>query len=186
MLEQEKQSKSSRVPFKKQDNRDFWWTQSKSQGIPFLPWLPTPTSPSTFQIAALLTMIGGLLKPLSDTLGAREDQLLLIVLLIINVPLCSIIPYLPGQSKHLFSIVLSWVFLWPLLELRWGYIQLVGQALVSFGLSKLGSRLYARGTITFPWPWIVFFAAMGHLLGIHVHRHMSNMSGQEVHTSVLT
>lgn len=125
-------------------------------------------------------MFESVLAPVAASLGARTDQIQFIGLLLVNVPLSSIIPQLEEPWKHLYSIALSWFFLWPVLGLKWGYIQLLGQALVSFGVSKVASRAYARQQITWPWPWLVFATAMGHLLVIHVARYVSNASPDEV------
>lgn len=125
-------------------------------------------------------MLHSLVEPIASSLGARTDQLLFIIVLLGNVPLSSVIPRLEEPWKHVYSLVLSWFILWPVLGLRWGYVQLLGQALVSFGVCKVASQAYARQQITWPWPWLVFFVSMGHLLTIHIVRYVSNASPDEV------
>lgn len=106
---------------------------------------------------ASVGVLDGAYQSLADQVGAPVDYVKLFSLLLGSLPLAAPLPYLPTKVKHVTNIIVSWVFLGPVLHLYGGYAQLVASAsltyaIVAFGLG--GRRM----------PWIVMCFQMGHLL----------------------
>lgn len=70
-------------------------------------------------------------------------------------------PFLPSSTRsvlpHLFAALPSVIFLWNVLYLRQGFLQLLASCLVTYGLALVGKGWGKR------MPWIVFTVVMGHL-----------------------
>lgn len=90
----------------------------------------------------------------------QADQIKLILLLLISVPLSLVFPYLPASTSsvvpHLFAALPSVWFLWSVLQLKSGAIQLLGNSILCWVIVKIGGNSKAM-------PWAVFTVAMGHL-----------------------
>lgn len=90
----------------------------------------------------------------------QAEQIKLIVLLVLSVPLSLVFPYLPSSTTSIipdvFAVVPSFWFLWSVLKLRSTTIQLVINTVVCWAIVKFGGKS--------KWmPWAVFAVAMGHL-----------------------
>lgn len=93
----------------------------------------------------------------------QADHLKVIALLFLSIPLALIFPLLPPSTRsnlpHLFAFLPSVFFLWNVLRLRDGFVQLLASSLVTWVIVKLGVR-EKRGKRM---PWVVFTFVMGHL-----------------------
>lgn len=77
--------------------------------------------------------------------------------LLVAFPLASGFSYLSSPAaKHIYSLVVSTIFFLPILQLKWGFVQLLATSLATYliCLNKIGGRNM---------PWIVFVLEMGHL-----------------------
>ncbi|KAH8088169.1 MBOAT, membrane-bound O-acyltransferase family-domain-containing protein, partial [Filobasidium floriforme] len=114
----------------------------------------------------------------SPLIGAPPDHLKLIFILVSSYPLAHIFTRLPPTAphlKHLFSIVLTSFYLVGMFRMKWGYIQLVADAVAVWGIvvGKVGVRRDGRGE---GWmPWLVFVLIMGHLTVNHAYRAFTNI-----------
>ncbi|KAG1828849.1 MBOAT, membrane-bound O-acyltransferase family-domain-containing protein [Suillus variegatus] len=112
-----------------------------------------------------------LFVPLASAIGASVDQIKLISCLLIACPLGSIFIRIPASQpnlKHLFNLLVSVFFFIPVLNLSWGFVQLLG--------SVLGTYYIAANVKGSNMPWIVFAFVMGHLTVNHVIRAFYNLS----------
>ncbi|KAK8864477.1 hypothetical protein IAR55_001727 [Kwoniella newhampshirensis] len=103
----------------------------------------------------------------STIFGASPDQLKLIASLLISFPLGSLFIRLPPSRPnlaHLFSIVVSTIFLVPLLDLGGGMLHLLFSICGTYMIvvTMKGRRM----------PWVAFGFVMGHLLFNHIRRHL--------------
>ncbi|ODO09822.1 hypothetical protein I350_02040 [Cryptococcus amylolentus CBS 6273] len=111
----------------------------------------------------------------SAIVGAPPDQLKLIFSLLVSYPLGSLYIRLPSSRPyvaHLFSIVLSTVFLVPLLGLGGGMLHLLFSSLGTYAIVK-----YMKGTNM---PWVAFCFVMGHLLFNHLKRSYLGLSASTI------
>lgn len=77
-------------------------------------------------------------------------------MLLVAYPLAYPLPQLPPNVKHALSIGTSFLFVFGILNLHVGYLQLLGTTLATYFIAKFnvgGANM----------PWIVFAAQMGHL-----------------------
>ncbi|KAF8450925.1 MBOAT, membrane-bound O-acyltransferase family-domain-containing protein [Boletus edulis BED1] len=112
-----------------------------------------------------------LFAPLAAALGASVDQTKLIWCLLIAYPLGSLFIRIPSSQpnlKHAFNIFISTFFLIPVLNLHWGFLQLLG--------SVLGTYFIASNIRGPSMPWIHFSFAMGHLTINHAIRAVYELS----------
>ncbi|KZV75106.1 MBOAT-domain-containing protein [Peniophora sp. CONT] len=105
-----------------------------------------------------------LFQPAADALGAPVEQLKLIFCLLVSYPLGSVFVRIPGRTlKHVFTLVIAGTYLIPLLNLRTGTLELLGDVLVTYFLAR---GMKNRKNM----PWIVFWVNMAHLTYNHVMR----------------
>ncbi|KAI6004231.1 MBOAT, membrane-bound O-acyltransferase family-domain-containing protein [Pisolithus albus] len=112
-----------------------------------------------------------LLVPLAATLGASLDQIKLIFCLLVAYPLGSVFIRIPASQpspKHLFNLLVSAFFFIPVLNLPWGFTQLLA--------SVLGTYFIAANVKGPMMPWIVFTFVMGHLTINHIIRALYELS----------
>ncbi|KAK4049456.1 Lysophospholipid acyltransferase [Microbotryomycetes sp. JL201] len=100
----------------------------------------------------------------SEQLGVSPDQIKVVFLLVISVPLSLVFPHLPSSDTsivpHLVAALPSIVFFTVILDnLRWGLVQLVMDSVATWLIVKWGVKT-KQGRMM---PWIVFVVAMGHL-----------------------
>ncbi|GAA6038523.1 hypothetical protein JCM8097_004611 [Rhodosporidiobolus ruineniae] len=113
-------------------------------------------------------LLDGVAETLADSLGASVDQIKTILILVGSVPLSLVFPYLPPSTRssvvHLYSILPSILFLCFILDLRWGFLELVGDAVATWVICKVGvAQKWGRAM-----PWAVFTVVMGHLAYNHI------------------
>ncbi|KAI6046486.1 MBOAT, membrane-bound O-acyltransferase family-domain-containing protein [Pisolithus marmoratus] len=116
-----------------------------------------------------------LFTPLAAALGASVDQVKLISCLLVAYPLGSVFIRIPASQpslRHLFNVLVSAFFLIPVLNLPWGFAQLLG--------SILGTYIIAAKVKGPMMPWIVFTFVMGHLTINHVIRAIYELSYETV------
>lgn len=93
----------------------------------------------------------------------QPDQIKVILLLVGSVPLSLAYPYFPPSTRsplaHLYSLVPSVVFLCFVLDLRWGFLQLLASSLATWVIVKVGVAQKWGAAM----PWAVFTLVMGHL-----------------------
>lgn len=93
----------------------------------------------------------------------QPDQIKVILLLVGSVPLSLAYPYFPPSTRsplaHLYSLVPSVVFLCFVLDLRWGFLQLLASSLATWIIVKVGVAQKWGAAM----PWAVFTLVMGHL-----------------------
>ncbi|KAI9572388.1 MBOAT, membrane-bound O-acyltransferase family-domain-containing protein [Boletus coccyginus] len=116
-----------------------------------------------------------LFSSLASALGASVDQIKLIWCLLIAYPLGSLFIRIPSSQpslKHAFNIFISIFFFIPVLNLQWGFLQLLGSALGTYFIAGnfRGSNM----------PWIVFAFVMGHLTINHAIRVVYGLSYETV------
>lgn len=89
------------------------------------------------------------------------DQIKLVLLLLLSVPLSLVFPLLPASSilAHLFASLPAFVYLALVLDLPGGFAQLLLSALITWGVVKVG----VKGNWGRRMPWTVFAIVMGHL-----------------------
>ncbi|WWD17220.1 hypothetical protein CI109_101658 [Kwoniella shandongensis] len=108
-----------------------------------------------------------LFDKVSTLVGAEPDQLKLIAGLLISFPLGSLYIRLPPSRPniaHLFSVIVSTIFLVPLLGLGGGMLHLL--------FSIAGTYLIVVTMKGPNMPWVAFCFVMGHLLFNHISRHV--------------
>ncbi|GAA6007872.1 hypothetical protein JCM11491_006519 [Sporobolomyces phaffii] len=114
---------------------------------------------------------------LAATLGVSPDQIKVILLLVLSIPLSSVFPFLPSSTRsaaqHLYALVPSVVFLCFTLNLRKGFLELVADSFATWLIVKLGVRQKWGKTM----PWIVFAVVMGHLAYNHILRQIAGVDG---------
>ncbi|KZP15136.1 MBOAT-domain-containing protein [Athelia psychrophila] len=112
-----------------------------------------------------------LFAPIASLAGAPLDQVKLITCLLVSYPLGSLFIRIPASQphmKHLFSVVVTLIYLLPVLKMYSAFLQLLG--------SVLGTYLIAAFVKGPNMPWIVFGFTMGHLLINHIIRAHYNIS----------
>jgi hypothetical protein len=72
----------------------------------------------------------------------------------------------------------SFAFLYGILELHWGFHQLLAMSLATYGLCKAGAA--GRIQTSFPWPWLVFGICMVQLTVNHTYRYVFDISLEEM------
>ncbi|OSC98692.1 MBOAT-domain-containing protein [Trametes coccinea BRFM310] len=110
-------------------------------------------------------MLDPFFEPLADATGASVDQIKLIFCLLFSYPLGSVyirIPTAHPEFKHIFSIVITFFYLVPVLNLYVGAIQLL--------VSVVGTYYLVERVQTSRMPWLVFLFTMGHLTINHIIR----------------
>lgn len=116
-----------------------------------------------------------LLVPLAATLGASVDQIKLIFCLLVAYPLGSVFIRIPASQpslKHLFNLLVSTFFFIPVLNLPWGFTQLLA--------SVLGTYFIAANVKGPMMPWIAFTFVMGHLTINHIIRALYELSYETI------
>lgn len=84
-------------------------------------------------------------------------------------PLAVPLPHLTATQKHLFNFLVGSFFLWGILDLPFGYLQLLASTLTTYFVTKhnVGGKAWM--------PWLVFGLAMGHLTANHLVRAFGNI-----------
>lgn len=84
-------------------------------------------------------------------------------------PLAVPLPHLTAVQKHLFNFLVGSFFLWGILDLPGGYLQLLASTLTTYFVTKhnVGGKAWM--------PWLVFGLAMGHLTVNHLVRAFGNI-----------
>ncbi|CDR88121.1 related to ALE1-broad-specificity lysophospholipid acyltransferase [Sporisorium scitamineum] len=109
-------------------------------------------------------MLESVFQPVADAASAPVDYIKLFSCLLAAFPLAAMFPYLPSPAaKHLYSLVVSFIFFVPVLNLYSGFLQLVGSALVTYFICKFKVGGKNMG-------WLVFALQMGHLTYNHAVR----------------
>lgn len=109
-------------------------------------------------------MLESVFQPIADAAGAPIDYIKLFICLLSAFPLAAVFPYLPSPAaKHLYSLIISFIFLVPILNLYGGFLQLLGSALATYFICmfKVGGKNMG---------WLVFALQMGHLTYNHAVR----------------
>ncbi|KAK4056260.1 Lysophospholipid acyltransferase [Microbotryomycetes sp. JL221] len=114
---------------------------------------------------------------LSEQLGVSADQIKVVFLLIISVPLSLVFPHLPSSATsivpHLVAAVPSVIFLTLILDgLRWGLVQLMLDSVATWLIVKWGIKTKQGRTM----PWLVFVVVMGHLTFNNIHTYMNRVN----------
>ncbi|TNY20048.1 MBOAT, membrane-bound O-acyltransferase family-domain-containing protein [Rhodotorula diobovata] len=147
-------------------------TVAGQRGEPFLPLAPPSLARPTQTSKAML--LDGVAGYLADAAGASPDQIKVILLLVGSVPLSLAYPYFPPSTRsplaHLYSLVPSVVFLCFVLDLRWGFLQLLASSLATWVIVKVGVAQKWGAAM----PWAVFTLVMGHLAVNHILRHLDD------------
>ncbi|PWN44769.1 MBOAT-domain-containing protein [Ceraceosorus guamensis] len=110
-------------------------------------------------------MFDAIFEELGGSVGVPPDYLKLLTLLVVGYPLAYPLPYLPTTLKHLTNIVVSFFYLFGVLNLHHGYLQLLGTSLITFALTKYNVTISGVKM-----PWIVFGVQMAHLTVNHLIR----------------
>lgn len=109
-------------------------------------------------------MLESVFQPIADAAGAPVDYIKLFSCLVAAFPLAAVFPYLPSPAaKHLYSLIVSFIFFVPILNLYSGFLQLLGGALLTYAICtfKVGGKNMG---------WLVFGLQMGHLTYNHAVR----------------
>ncbi|KAJ6627426.1 endoplasmic reticulum protein [Mycena sp. CBHHK59/15] len=109
--------------------------------------------------------------PLAELVGASVDQVKLISCLLAAYPLGSLFIRMPSEKpalKHLFSIAITLLFFFPVLQIYSAFFQLLASVLGTYYLT----RYYKSSKM----PWVAFVFVMGHLTINHVIRSIKNFS----------
>ncbi|GMK57896.1 hypothetical protein CspeluHIS016_0407300 [Cutaneotrichosporon spelunceum] len=119
-----------------------------------------------------------LFDSISELTGAGADQCKLIAALIVSFPLASIYVVIPANRPnvaHWFSVITTGFFLWPLLGLGKGMLQLLAISMATYTIvaSVRGPKM----------PWIAFFFVMGCMTITHVLRALGHVSVDRVEIS---
>ncbi|GAA5924596.1 lysophospholipid acyltransferase [Sporobolomyces koalae] len=114
---------------------------------------------------------------LADTLGVAPDQIKVILLLVLSIPLSLVFPFLPSSTRssvqHVYALVPSVVFLCFTLNLRNGFFELIADCIATWILVKLGTAQKWGKSM----PWLVFAVVMGHLAYNHIKRQLAGVDG---------
>ncbi|GAA5870751.1 hypothetical protein JCM16303_001576 [Sporobolomyces ruberrimus] len=114
---------------------------------------------------------------LAGTLGVAPDQIKVILLLVLSIPLSLLFPFLPSSTRssaqHLYSLVPSIIFLCFTLNLQKGFLELVADCLATWIIVKVGVSQKWGKTM----PWAVFTVVMGHLAYNHILRQLEGVDG---------
>ncbi|KAF5393923.1 hypothetical protein D9757_000377 [Collybiopsis confluens] len=117
-----------------------------------------------------------LFVPLAGVVGASVDQVKLISCLLVAYPLGSIFVRIPSSKphlKHLFNIAVSLFYFLPMLGMYTGFLQLLGDILVTYFVAKSSGKA--------KWmPWFVFIFILGHLMFNHVIRVIYGLSYETI------
>ncbi|SPO22271.1 related to ALE1 - broad-specificity lysophospholipid acyltransferase [Ustilago trichophora] len=109
-------------------------------------------------------MLESIFQPVADAAGAPIDYIKLFSCLLLAFPLAAVFPCLPSPTaKHLYSLLVSFIFLVPVLNLYSGFLQLVGSALLTYYICMFNVGGKNMG-------WLVFALQMGHLTYNHAVR----------------
>ncbi|KAI0751447.1 MBOAT-domain-containing protein [Daedaleopsis nitida] len=104
-------------------------------------------------------------EPIADATGGSIDQIKLISCLLFSYPLGSLYIRIPSshpELKHIFSILVTFFYLVPVLWLWGGALQLLGSVIATYYIAL---RVQTRNM-----PWLVFLFTMAHLTISHVVR----------------
>jgi hypothetical protein len=112
---------------------------------------------------------------IADGLGIPSDYARLLFCLGASIPLSLPLPHLPSTLKHCYNMVTSFIFLYVILQLHYGFLQLAFMSLATYTLSKLGSQ-GRLDNLGFQWPWLVFGLCMGELAIAHTYRYVADVS----------
>ncbi|EMD40473.1 hypothetical protein CERSUDRAFT_111072 [Gelatoporia subvermispora B] len=113
--------------------------------------------------------------PLANAVGASVDQVKLISCLLVSYPLGSVFVRIPTSRpnlRHLFNLSVTLFYLVPVLNLWFGFLQLLGDVVATYFVAQKVKNHYM--------PWIVFAIMMGHLTINHVIRAIYNLSYETV------
>ena len=104
----------------------------------------------------------------------------LIGLLFISIPLAFPLPYLPQLLQHFYSIIISFVYLFIILQLKWGFAQLLFMSAATFIMCKTFINTPSlTKRLPVPWPWLVFGLTMTQLTINHGYRYWAETSLDE-------
>ncbi|EJF62867.1 MBOAT-domain-containing protein [Dichomitus squalens] len=106
-----------------------------------------------------------LFEPIAEATGGSIDQIKLIACLLFSYPLGSVYIRIPSshpELKHIFSILVTFFYLIPVLGLWGGAIQLLVSVLATYYMAQRIERPSM--------PWLVFIFTMGHLTINHIIR----------------
>ncbi|KAH0839574.1 MBOAT, membrane-bound O-acyltransferase family-domain-containing protein [Lanmaoa asiatica] len=151
---------------------EYWDEEQRGEISPISLRASPPAPPKPFPFgtesarlhlhALFARAMDALFSPLANALGASIDQIKLIWCLLIAYPLGSLFIRIPSSQpslKHLFNVFISVFFFIPVLDLQWGFLQLLG--------SVLGTYFIAANFRGSNMPWIVFMQVK--LLPFHFH-----------------
>ncbi|GAA5846641.1 hypothetical protein JCM5353_000744 [Sporobolomyces roseus] len=114
---------------------------------------------------------------LSNTLGVAPDQIKVILLLVLSIPLSLLFPFLPSSTRsplqHIYSLIPSVIFLCFTLNLKNGFLELIADSIATWIIVKIGVKAAWGKTM----PWIVFSVVMGHLAYNHIQRQLAGVDG---------
>ncbi|KAF9076609.1 MBOAT, membrane-bound O-acyltransferase family-domain-containing protein [Rhodocollybia butyracea] len=117
-----------------------------------------------------------LFVPLAGAVGASVDQVKLISCLLVAYPLGSVFVRIPvGKPglKHLFNIAVSLFFFFPMLGMYSGFLQLLGDILITYFTAKFSSKSKVM-------PWFIFVFILGHLMFNHIIRVIYSLSYETI------
>lgn len=112
----------------------------------------------------LMTAVDSLFQPVAEAAGVPLDYVKLFTCLLAAFPLSAGFAYLPTPTqRHVYSLMVSFLFFVPMLNLYSGFVQLVGSALLTYFicLYRVGGKQMGR---------LVFGLQMGHLTLNHAVR----------------
>ncbi|GAA5976711.1 hypothetical protein JCM5350_006728 [Sporobolomyces pararoseus] len=114
---------------------------------------------------------------LAANLGVSPDQIKVILLLVLSIPLSLVFPFLPSTSRssaqYFYSLLPSIIFLCFTLNLRKGFFELIADCIATWLVVKLGVKQKWGKTM----PWLVFGIVMGHLAYNHILRQIEGVDG---------
>ncbi|KAI0773970.1 MBOAT-domain-containing protein [Fomes fomentarius] len=117
-------------------------------------------------------------QPIADATGGSVDQIKLISCLLFSYPLGSLYIRIPSshpELKHIFSVLVSFFYLVPVVRLWGGALQLLGSVLATYYIAK---RIQTRNM-----PWLVFLVTMAHLTVNHIARTLGSAGYETIEIS---
>ncbi|KAH7876004.1 endoplasmic reticulum protein [Lentinula edodes] len=117
-----------------------------------------------------------LFVPLAGAVGASVDQVKLISCLLIAYPLGSVFVRIPADKptlRHLFNISVSLFYFFPMLGMYTGFLQLLGDILITYFAAKFSSTSKVM-------PWFIFLFILGHLMFNHIIRVIYDLSYETI------
>ncbi|KAJ3863661.1 endoplasmic reticulum protein [Lentinula novae-zelandiae] len=117
-----------------------------------------------------------LFVPLAGAVGASVDQVKLISCLLIAYPLGSVFVRIPSDKptlRHLFNISVSLFYFFPMLGMYTGFLQLLGDILITYFAAKFSSTSKIM-------PWFIFLFILGHLMFNHIIRVIYDLSYETI------